>query len=64
MQNRPGRWPLHATGTGQVLLPFAGPAVQAGVLAGPTCTDAHPAASIRGSAWLIGVRTTRSASSS
>src|SRR3954447_10942747 len=30
-----GRWPLHATGTGQVLLAFAGPEVQEEVLGGP-----------------------------
>ncbi|MGY1706917.1 IclR family transcriptional regulator [Geodermatophilus sp. SYSU D00697] len=30
-----GRWPLHATGTGQVLLAFAGPQVQEQVLSGP-----------------------------
>ncbi|MCW2740527.1 MAG: Transcriptional regulator, IclR family [Blastococcus sp.] len=42
-----GRWPLHATGTGQVLLAFAPPEVQAEVVASPlrrftanTITDA------------------------
>lgn len=30
-----GRWPLHATGTGQVLLAFAGPEVREEVLASP-----------------------------
>ncbi len=30
-----GRWPMHATGTGQVLLAFAGPEVQDEVLASP-----------------------------
>ncbi|MBB3082038.1 IclR family transcriptional regulator [Geodermatophilus sabuli] len=30
-----GRWPLHATGTGQVLLAFADPQVQEEVLSGP-----------------------------
>ncbi|MGY1689622.1 IclR family transcriptional regulator [Geodermatophilus sp. SYSU D01105] len=30
-----GRWPLHATGTGQVLLAFAGAEVQEQVLSGP-----------------------------
>jgi DNA-binding IclR family transcriptional regulator len=30
-----GRWPLHATGTGQVLLAFAGPEVQKEVLGAP-----------------------------